>query len=152
MASVEQVEPLIAAKCAELGLELFEARLFRAGSRSILRLFIDGPKGITVSDCEQVSNTVSLMLDVENFLNGKPYTLEVSSPGVDRPLKTARDFHRVRTREVTVNCREPVNGKLALSGIVQKCENNILYIEINGVITEISLDQILSGKEEIRFK
>jgi len=152
MASLEQVEPLIAAKCAELGLELFEARLFRAGSRSILRIFIDGPEGVTVANCEEVSNALSLMLDVENFLNGKQYTLEVSSPGVDRVLKTARDFHRIRTREATVNCRVPVGGKTVVNGIVHRCENNTLYIEINGVITEIPLDHILSGKEELRFK
>lgn len=152
MSSLEQVKPVIEGKCAELGFELFEARFFRAGSRSILRIFIDGMNGVTIADCENVSSALSLVLDVEDFLGGKPYTLEVSSPGVDRPLKSEREFRRVVGREVTVNCREAVDGKKTVRGTVVRCENGTLYIENNGISLELPLDQILSGKEELRFK
>ncbi len=152
MSSLEQIEPLIAEKCGEAGFELFEARFFRAGSRSILRVFIDGPKGVTIADCEQVSNTLSVLLDVENFLNGRPYTLEVSSPGIDRPLKIERDFRRAYGREITVYLREPCNGRLQYRGIVERCEQDVLYLACDGETLELPLDRIMSGKEEIRFK
>jgi len=152
MSSLEQVEPIIAEKCVDLGFELFEARFFRAGSRSILRIFIDRPKGVTIADCENVSTALSVILDVENFMGGKPYTLEVSSPGIDRPLRSEREFRRVVGREVTVNCREPVQGKTVLRGTVVRCENDILCIDDHEQQIELSLDQIVSGKEELRFK
>jgi ribosome maturation factor RimP len=152
MSSLEQVEPLISEKCSELGFELFESRFFHAGKRSILRIFIDGPDGVTISDCERVSHSLSVMLDVENFMNGRPYTLEVSSPGIDRPLKTERDFCRVSEREVVVHLNEPYRGKSQYKGVVERCENNYLYLNCSGDTLEISLDTVLSGKEEIKFK
>ena len=152
MSSLEQIEPLIAEKCAEMGFELFEARFFRAGSRSILRVCIDRPKGVTIADCEQVSNALSLLLDVENFLNGRSYTLEVSSPGIDRRLLIERDFRRVCGREITVYLREPCHGRLQHRGIVQRCEKGTLYLVCNGGTLELPLDRITSGKEVIGFK
>jgi ribosome maturation factor RimP len=152
MSSLEQLEPLIAAKCSELGFELFEARFFRAGSRSILRIFIDSDKGVKVADCESVSNALSILLDVENFQNGRSYTLEVSSPGIDRPLKAERDFKRILGKNVKVNLREPFDGKIVLNGTVERCENNKLYLNDNGTYLDLSLDLVLSAKEEITFK
>ena len=152
MPSLEHIEPLIAEKCADMGFELFAARFFRAGSRSILRIFIDRPNGITIEDCEHVSNALSLLLDVENFLNGRSYTLEVSSPGIDRPLTTERDFRRACGREVTVYLREPCNGNMQFKGIVERCEHNVLYLTCEEQTMELPLATITSGREEIRFK
>jgi ribosome maturation factor RimP len=152
MSSLEQIEPVIVEKCAELGFDLFEARFFKAGSRSILRIFIDRPEGVTIADCERVSTALSLFLDVENFLNGRPYTLEVSSPGIDRPLKNERDFRRVRGREVTVYLREPMNGSSQFRGRVERCENEVLYLNCEGRTEEFPLDKVTSGREEIGFK
>jgi ribosome maturation factor RimP len=152
MSSLEQVEPFIAEKCGEMGFELFEARFFRAGSRSVLRICIDCPKGVTIADCEKVSNTLSLLLDVENFLGGRPYTLEVSSPGIDRPLKIERDFRRVCGREVTVYMREPFGDRLQYRGIVERCEGGMLYLVEDDRTFELPLDTVASGREEIRFK
>jgi ribosome maturation factor RimP len=152
MSGLEQIEPLIEDKCRELGYELFDVRFFRAGSRSIIRIFIDAPRGATVADCEKVSTAISVLLDVENFLNGRSYTLEVSSPGADRPLKTERDFKRIYGRDVSVNLREPVNGKTVYTGTVKKCYENILSLDCAGEEIQLSLDLLLSGKEKIKFK
>lgn len=152
MVSLEQVKPLIAEKCAASGFELFEARFFRAGKRSILRVFIDRPEGVTIADCEKVSHTLSVMLDVENFLNGRSYTLEVSSPGIDRPLRTERDFKRLYGREVAVHLNMPYNGKSYYKGIIERCEKNYLHLCCSGETLALPLDTILSGREEIRFK
>ncbi len=152
MSALEQVRPLVEEKCRNLGYELFEARLFRAGSRSILRICIDSPAGVTIADCERASNEISVLLDVENFLGGRSYVLEVSSPGIDRPLKTERDFRRILGKEVTVHLKEPVNGKSHCRGVVISCENNALDLDCDGAAVTLSLDQVLSGKEEISFK
>lgn len=152
MSSIEQVEPLIAAKCTELGFEFFEARFFKAGTRSIMRIFIDTPNGVTIGDCERMSNEFSVLLDVENFSQNQAYTLEVSSPGIDRPLKTERDFNRIRERDVTVHLAEALQGSKTYTGTVQQCNNNILFLLIGDSTVEIPLTLLLSGKEAIRFK
>jgi ribosome maturation factor RimP len=152
MSTIEQVEPLIAKKCTEAGFELFEARFFRAGSRAILRVFIDGPKGVLIADCEQISHALSEMLDAENFLDGRAYTLEVSSPGIDRPLRQEREFRRVTGRNVVVYLEKPVAGKLSWKGVVERCENEVLQLSVKGRTVEIPLGMVTSGKEEIKFK
>lgn len=152
MSSMEEVEPLIGEKCSELGVELFEARFFRAGSRAILRLFIDRPEGVSIADCERVSNALSVMLDVENFQNGRPYTLEVSSPGIDRPLTTEKDFRRVYGKEVVVHAKTPEGKTVHHRGTVTSCEEGLLRLSNDGTTVEVQLETILSGKEQVRFK
>ncbi|MBN1757634.1 MAG: ribosome maturation factor RimP [Chitinispirillaceae bacterium] len=152
MAALEEIEPLISEKCSEFGVELYEARFFRAGSRSILRIFIDRSEGVSIADCEQVSNALSVLLDVENFMGGRPYTLEVSSPGIDRPLKTEKDFRRIYGRNVVVHFKKPDGTNATGSGTVEQCEGGILRLSCDGTPVELPLDTILSGKEQIRFK
>lgn len=149
---MEQIRPMLADKCSALGFELFEARFFRAGSRSILRIFIDSPKGVTIADCEKISNTLSDILDVENFLNGRPYTLEVSSLGIDRPLKTARDFQRIIGKEVTVHMAPAFSGKLQHTGIIKECTETTLTLDCDNETVNVPLTLITSGKESVRFK
>ena len=152
MASLEEIEPLISEKCAEFGVELYEARFFRAGSRSILRIFIDRPEGVSIADCEKVSNALSVLLDVENFMGGRPYTFEVSSPGIDRPLKTEKDFRRIYGRDVVVHSAVPGGTTASYTGTVVSCDGGILRLSCDGATREIPLDTVLSGKEQVRFK
>jgi ribosome maturation factor RimP len=149
---VEQIRPILADKCSDLGFELFEVRFFRAGSRAILRMFIDSPQGVTIADCEKVSNTLSDILDVENFLNARPYTLEVSSLGIDRPLKTARDFRRIIGKEVTVHMDAAFTGKLQHTGIIKECSETTLTLDCDNETVHLPLTLITSGKESVRFK
>jgi ribosome maturation factor RimP len=154
MASFEQIRPLIEEKAAELGVELFDARFFGSGPRSVLRVTIDRAGGVSIADCETVSGAIGQMLDEQEFFDGKPYTLEVSSPGIDRPLKTERDFARIAGRDVTVHLGVPVNGKKSVRGSVVSCADGVLVIRGSGGGDSVSipLADILSGKEEIRFK
>jgi ribosome maturation factor RimP len=152
MSSIEQIKPLIEAKLEELGYELFDLRFFQAGSRSILRITIDSNRAITISDCEIVSNSISGLLDQENFSSNRPYNLEISSPGIDRPLKSERDFRRIIGREVTVHLKKDIEGKKKIQGEVLSCEDNKLCLKSEQKIVEVSLSDIFSGKEEIRFK
>jgi len=158
MASFEQVRPLIEEKVAELGLELFEARFFGSGSRSVLRVTIDRAGGVSIEDCETVSRALGDLLDERDFFDGKPYNLEVSSPGIDRPLKTERDFARIVGRDVTVHLGVAVNGKKMVRGEVVSCVDGVLVVDTgkgrgkDNNSVSVLLADILSGKEEVRFK
>ncbi|MCL2181887.1 MAG: ribosome maturation factor RimP [Chitinispirillia bacterium] len=160
MASFEQVLPLIEGKAAELGVELFEARFFGSGARSVLRVTIDRAGGVSIEDCERVSVALGELLDEADFFGGKPYNLEVSSPGIDRPLKVERDFARITGRDVTLHLAAAVNGKKTVRGEVVSCADGVLVINTGagkgkdkgtGTVN-IQLAGILSGREEVRFR
>jgi ribosome maturation factor RimP len=148
----EDLREQIAAKITELGCELFDLRFFQAGSRAVLRITIDAGSGVTVGDCEKVSNELSLLLDVEDFSPGRPYTIEVSSPGIDRPLKTERDFRRTAGRIVVLQMVPLFQGKKTLRGKIIGCDSVAIQCEIDGAITTLPLSLIASGKEEVQFK
>lgn len=151
MALIDDIRPAIESKIQAMGFELFDLKFFNAGSRSILRITIDSPNGVTIGDCEAVSNEVSVVLDVENFSSSRRYNLEVSSPGIDRPLKTERDYRRIIGRRVTVHLSEEVEGKKTHVGEVVNCEDNKLTLKIGNITVEIPLSLIYSGREEISF-
>jgi ribosome maturation factor RimP len=152
MASFEQLRPFVEAKAAELGVELFDARFFGAGRRSVLRVTIDREGGVSVADCERVSGEIGALLDERDFFDGKPYTLEVSSPGIDRPLKTERDFRRIAGRDVTLHLGIAINGKKCLRGKVSGCAGGVLNIDTGKERVSVPIADILSGREDIRFK
>ncbi len=148
----ENIRALVEAKLAETGLELFDLRFFPAGSRPILRVTIDSAEGVTVGDCEKASRDLSMLLDVEDFSPGRRYHLEVSSPGIDRPLKTERDFRRVVGRWVVLQMKPVWPGKKTLRGKVLSCSADRVSCEIDGVAVDLPIASIASGKEEIQFK
>ena len=153
MLSLEHITPLIEAKLGELGLELFDIRFFQAGKRSVLRITVDSPEGVKISDCERASQELTILLDVENFSSGRPYNLEVSSPGIDRPLIRERDYRRIKGRYVVLHLQKEVLGKKTIKGKVIECEDNKVLVQIeDNRLVEISLCDIYSGREEIRFK
>jgi ribosome maturation factor RimP len=147
----EAIKEVIESKCLELGVELFDLRLFQAGSRSTLRITIDSAHGVTVGDCERVSNELSVLLDVENFLQGQSYNLEVTSPGIDRSLKTERDFKRTIGRFVTMQMAPVFEGKKTLRGKIVGCANGSVECDIEGRVVSLPVSMIASGKEELQF-
>ena len=98
------------------GLDLVDVELFRAGRRRILRVYIGKAGGVSVEDCARVSRDLGVLLDAENVMEDDSYTLEVSSPGLDRPFKTLKDFRRNLGRFVRISTREPVEGRNVLVG------------------------------------
>ena len=109
-----KLEKLIADACEANGVSLVESDMFRAGKRKTLRLFIDKPEGVTIDDCTNVSRHLSDALDLDPEVIDGAYTLEVSSPGLDRPLKSVADFIRNKGRyvRVTRSTGKPLTGKL----------------------------------------
>lgn len=110
------LEPAISA----LGFELLGVEYVPQGQHSLLRVYIDADDGITVDDCATVSHQVSGILDVEEPLRGH-YSLEVSSPGLDRPLFKPAHFHAVLGDRVRLRLREPVAGRRKLVGVLERC-------------------------------
>jgi len=110
----EKLDSLIAEACKANGVTLVEYDMFRAGKRKTLRLFIDRPEGVTIDDCSNVSRHLSDALDLDPEIIEGAYTLEVSSPGLDRPLKSVADFMRNKGRfvRVTRSTGKPLTGKL----------------------------------------
>ncbi|GBU23006.1 ribosome maturation protein RimP [Fibrobacteres bacterium R8-0-B4] len=150
---LDSVKPLIEAAVAGSGAELFDARFFGAGGRSVLRVTIDKAGGVAVSDCERVSSAVGALLDERDFFGGRPYTLEVSSPGIDRVLKTERDFSRIVGREAVLNLAAgaEVGGKRTVRGVVAGCGDGIITIDIGTESVRVPLADVVSGREELRF-
>lgn len=119
------LEPAVEAMECELwGIEYLQGR------RPVLRIFIDREEGVGVEDCERVSRQVSSILDVEDLIRVE-YTLEVSSPGMDRPLFTRAQFERFIGEQVSVRLRFPYEGRRKFKGRLAAVENDDVVIAID---------------------
>lgn len=132
------LEPAVAA----VGCELVGVEYRPSGNQSLLRVYIDKPDGVTLEDCSAVSYQVSGMLDVEDPIPGH-YTLEVSSPGLDRPLFQAQDFERFAGHEVKIRMRFPLDGRRNFRGSLQGLQDEQVVIDQqDGRRISLPLDQI----------
>jgi ribosome maturation factor RimP len=109
--------------------------------KKIVRVYIDSPEGIKISDCERVSHQIEGILAVEDSIRGQ-YTLEVSSPGMDRPLFTLAQFTQFVGQKVKLRLTQPVNAQRTLVGILQQVEDHIITLVIEGVEYKLPYDQI----------
>lgn len=113
---IKTVEDFATPLLEEMGLELVEIQ-FRQESGWVLRLFIDGKDGVNVDDCASVSRQVATHLEVEDVIQ-HAFTLEVSSPGAERPLKRLQDFVRFAGKKIRVKLNEPVHNQRVFCGIL----------------------------------
>src|ERR1041384_5983954 len=111
------------------GVEVVDVELRGGGKARTLRITIDKPEGVTHEDCAMVSRDVSTILDVEDAVQGPSYTLEVSSPGLDRALKRPEDYRRLTGRKKKRTTREPINGNRHFEARLQKFEEGKLVLE-----------------------
>jgi len=125
----------------DMGLELVEVQFRQESGGWILRLFIDREGGVTVDDCASVSRQTSAYLEVEDCID-HAYSLEVSSPGLERPLKRKEDFIRFSGRKARVKLKDPVNGQRVFFGMLGPVSGNILLLDTDGQQMEIALDAI----------
>jgi ribosome maturation factor RimP len=119
----EKLLPLV----REENLELVDLEFSSGGPKSLLRIYVDKPRGVTIDECANLSRKLSDFLDMEDFVTHK-YNLEVSFPGLDRPLVGREDFIRKVGEKVRVFLREPVDGKLDLVGEIKKFQEETLYL------------------------
>jgi ribosome maturation factor RimP len=127
---------------ASLGMEVVLVEMKRGGNRSIVRTYIDQPGGISLNDCERFSKQLSVLLDVEDWIPFS-YVLEVSSPGLDRPLVKEADFQRFCGTNARVRTRLPLTGQRNFKGRIQGVCDGLLKLEIApGRQVEVALADI----------
>jgi ribosome maturation factor RimP len=133
------------------GLELVDVELAGRGRNAVLRIFLDKPGGVTVHDCERVSGQVSAILDVEDFIPGS-YTLEVSSPGLDRPLVKPADFERFAGKRIKLVLRAPHEGRRRLQGLLRGIRDGTVEVqEENGDVVGIGYGEIQKANLVFEF-
>ena len=144
MAISDQIEQLIETPIESLGYEVVGVE-YISGHETILRIYIDAEQGIGIEDCERVSHQVSGILEVEDPISSA-YSLEVSSPGFDRPLFKARDFERFIDSKAKISMKLPVQGRRNFTGILNGFSDGEILIEVDGEVYGLPLNKLAKAK------
>ncbi len=143
----------IAQRVAESeGMELVEVEVKGGGGgHRLVRISIDKPEGVTHADCEMVSHQVGTILDVEDVMPGGRYTLEVSSPGLERKLSKPQDFRRFQGKKVKLTLREPLEGRRNWDGTLTGFEDGVIALDAGqGKVIRFAFDQV--QKANLKFE
>lgn len=139
----------LAAPIEALGLDLEGLDLSKAGKRSVLRVAVDKDGGVDMDDIAEATKAVSAVLDESDLMGQTPFTLEVTSPGVDRPLTLPRHWRRNLTRLVRIDLRgdeEPVLGRIVAT------DDHGATLDVDGAERSIAYDEVAKAKIQIEFK
>jgi ribosome maturation factor RimP len=131
------IEPAVTA----LGYELVGVEHLPQGHHSLLRIYIDHEEGITADDCGDVSHQVSAVLDVEDPIRGA-YTLEVSSPGLERPLFKLEHYARFAGNLAEIRLHAPMDGRRKFKGRIQSIDGDEVIIDVDGEVCRFAFDTI----------
>jgi len=145
MAVSDQIEQLIEAPIESLGYELLGVEYIKNGRDTVLRIYIDSSQGISIEDCERVSHQVSGILEVEDPIS-TAYSLEVSSPGFDRPLFKEKDFVRFAGAEAKISMKLPVQGRRNFKGMLEGFSEGNILIEVDGEVYELPLTKLAKAR------
>jgi len=129
----------------DMGLELVEVQFRRESAGWLLRLFIDREDGVNVDDCASVSRQISAYLEVEDLIE-HAYSLEVSSPGLERPLKKKEDFVRFTGRKARIKLKEPIDGQRVFFGLLGAVDENTITLLVDGQQMKIDLDVVARAR------
>ncbi|MGD9153776.1 MAG: ribosome maturation factor RimP [Gammaproteobacteria bacterium] len=124
-----------------MGYEFVGCKYIPQGAYTVLRVYIDKEGGVTLDDCSKVSAQLSAVLDVEEPITGR-YTLEVSSPGSDRPLFTLEHFQHFVGYNVAIRLHTPMDGRRNFKGKIVSVDDNIIAIDVDGEIFKLSFENI----------
>ncbi len=148
--TVEIVEELITPCVRESGMELVDVEFVKEGPYWYLRIFVDQPGGIGIEDCGYLSGKIDRLLEEQDPIP-QSYHLEVSSPGLERPLKKLADFNRFVGNLAVITTFAPYNGKKNLTGrIAAVCEDNII-LDSEGSELTIHYSQVASARLKAEF-
>lgn len=131
------LEELLESTLEGMGYELVEVE--RLAHNRLLRIFVDKKEGISIDDCVAISNHLSHLLAVENIDYGR---LEVSSPGLDRPLRKEADFLRFKGETIKLKLRIPVQGQRNFVGVLQEVNDGIIKLEVEGKLLDLELSNL----------
>jgi ribosome maturation factor RimP len=133
----ESVTPVL----DEMGFELVDIECLSLSGRWVLRIYADKEGGITLDECARVSREVGNLLDVKDIIPNE-YVLEVSSPGLNRPLKKEKDFERAIGKNVKIKMVAPINGRRRFTGDLKKVVQGTVYLEIDNDLFALSWKDI----------
>jgi ribosome maturation factor RimP len=132
-------------------IEIVEVQLLGSGKARVVRIFIDKPEGVSHADCEFISHQVGTILDVEDIVPGEGYTLEVSSPGLERKLSKPKDFERFVGQKAKFVLREPVENQRRWEGTLAGIAEGVISIEAAaGKLIRFPLAQV--EKANLKFE
>ena len=137
----DELATLLGPTVERLGFELADLEVRVGGKGGLVRIFIDKPEGIDLDDCEKVSLAVSALLDVEDPVSGN-YSLEVSSPGLDRKLTKVEHFQRFEGGTVKVQMRFPIEGRRRFRGTLVSSDDENIVVEVDGESHSLPLKTI----------
>ena len=127
---LEQLQAMLAPVVESLGYQCWGVEFISQGRHSLLRVYIDHADGILIDDCEVVSRQISAVLDVEDPITSE-YTLEVSSPGMDRPLFTLEQFAAHAGEQVRIKLRSPFEGRRNFQGLLRGVEDQDVVVQVD---------------------
>ena len=148
----ERVEKIAGNSVKDANLELVHVEIGGTGRKPTVRIFIDKPGGVTIEDCSAISLSVGKILDEEDFIPSA-YTLEVSSPGLERGLYNLNDFQRFIGEKAKVKINEPINGQKNFRGKISAVENeNVIFEDITSGMVNIPYRTVTKANLEIDFE
>jgi ribosome maturation factor RimP len=155
---LERIREIASRVAGSYGLQIDEVLMRREGHADVLRVVVDRPgpaatpeESVSIADCERVSQELSTILDVEDLLPGA-YTLEVSSPGLDRPLREAGDYERFTGRLAKIVTREPVERQTAFAGRLRGLDGeHVLFENEGGKLVRLPLRLISRARLDVEF-
>lgn len=138
---IEEVRELLDPILEEMGFELVDVEYLTERGRWVLRVYLDKEGGITLDDCAEVSRELGALIDVKDFIPHQ-YVLEVSSPGLNRPLRKEKDFAGAVGKKIKVKTVVPINGRQNFTGYLQDFQEGKLYLEIDEGLVPISTHDV----------
>ena len=158
MRPLERVRELATRVAGAYGLDIFDVELKREGGQQVLRVIVDRPgpaatpeESVSIDDCSRVAEELGTLLDVEDVMPGG-YTFEVSSPGLDRPLRNADDYRRFAGRWAKIVTAEPVQRQTAFAGRLKGVEGDDVLFESEGrKLIRLPLRLISRARLEVEF-
>ena len=139
--SVALVTDIVQPTVEALGLELWGVEHIQQGRYSVLRIFIDSEETVNLTDCERVSRQISALLDVEEPISGE-YTLEVSSPGLERPLFKLDQFAQFIGDQVKIKMRGPLEGRRKFTGVIECVSEETVSLNVEGKTLKLEHTEI----------
>lgn len=148
--SVDEIREFLNSIASTMDIEIVDIEC--DGKNQSLTVFIETESGVDLDTCEKFHNAIMDPIDELDPSCGAPYTLNVSSPGLDRPFKTARDFERNLGKEVELKLYAPLRGKKFLEGVLEAYDDNTVTVVINGESVKIPKNKIAKINKAIKFE
>lgn len=148
--AISSVADILQPILVEDGIELVDIELKNEAGGKTLRIYLDKNGGITLDDCAKVSRNLSVLLDVNDCIQSS-YTLEVSSPGLRRPLKKESDFEKFTGKKVKIKTKEMIENRRNFIGNLIGIDKKVVSVDVDGRLYSLHLDSILNANLELDF-